>query len=204
MARQKIITRQTKSKRSKSERTNLFGMVVLGSGLVFVGLAAFMLWPRTDVAAGNPVSNLPLTVPVEVDYQAPELSLFGLDGQEYSLGDYQGQVVLVNLWATWCPPCKAEMPTLEEYYQTHQGDGFVTIAINDGDPESAVATFVEEYELTFPVWLDPTYIATEKAFKTQNLPSSFVIDRNGQVRLRWVGEIDRATLEKYVTPLIFE
>jgi peroxiredoxin len=139
-----------------------------------------------------------------VDYAAPKLTLSDLDGVERSLADYRGQVVLVNLWATWCPPCKAEMPTLKAYYEVYAADGFVTIAINDGDPAEAVTAFVQEYGLTFPVWLDPTYEATERAFKTRNLPSSFVIDREGNIRLRWVGEIDRATLEKYVTPLILE
>ena len=180
------------------------GMVVLGAGLILVGLAALMLWPRPEVAASSPASDASLTVPVEVDYKAPVLTLSDLDGVEHSLADFRGQVVLVNLWATWCPPCKAEMPTLNAYYAAHQADGFVTIAINDGDPADAVSAFVQEYGLTFPVWLDPTYEATERAFKTRNLPSSFVIDQEGNVRLRWVGEIDRAALEKYVTPLIME
>jgi len=183
---------------------NLPGMIVLGSGLILVGLATLMLWPRPDVAASSPASGASLTVPVEVDYQAPALSLSDLDGEEHSLADYHGQVVLVNLWATWCPPCKAEMPTLKAYYEDYQADGFVTIAVNDGDPADAVSAFVQEYSLTFPVWLDPAYEATENAFKTRNLPSSFVIDREGNVRLRWVGEIDRVALEKYVTPLIVE
>jgi peroxiredoxin len=179
-------------------------MVVLGAGLILVGLAALMLWPRPEAAASGSESGASLTVPVEVNYAAPELTLFALDGQEYSLDDYHGQIVLVNLWATWCPPCKAEMPTLKAYYEAHQAEGFVTVAVNDGDPEEAVKTFVQEYGLTFPIWLDPTYQATDHAFKARNLPSSFVIDREGNIRLRWVGEIDRAALEKYVTPLILE
>jgi peroxiredoxin len=179
-------------------------MVILGAGLILVGLAAFMAWPESKIDPSDPVSGSPRTVPVEVDYTAPALKLSDLTGMEHALTDYHGQVVLVNLWATWCPPCKAEMPTLEAYHNAHQADGFVTIAINDGDPADAVAAFVQEYELTFPVWLDPTYEATDRAFKTRNLPSSFVIDREGKIRLRWVGEIDRAALEKYVTPLILE
>jgi len=173
-------------------------------GLVLLGLAAFIAWPGTEASPDAALSAGSSTVPVAVDYAAPVLTLADLAGKEHSLVDYHGQVVLVNLWATWCPPCKAEMPTLEAFYQAHQGDGFVTLAINDGDPTDAVATFVQEYNLTFPVLLDPRYQATDHAFKTQNLPSSFVIDREGNVRLRWVGEIDRASLEKYVTPLILE
>jgi peroxiredoxin len=193
------------SKRKQSARkTNIPAMIVLGVGLILVGAAAFIALPKAGASTNAPMSGSSLTVPVEVDYAAPKLTLSDLDGVERSLADYRGQVVLVNLWATWCPPCKAEMPTLKAYYEVYAADGFVTIAINDGDPAEAVTAFVQEYGLTFPVWLDPTYEATERAFKTRNLPSSFVIDREGNIRLRWVGEIDRATLEKYVTPLILE
>ena len=76
--------------------------------------------------------------------------------------------------------------------------------VNDGDPEADVLQFVKDYGLTFPVWLDPTYIATEQAFKTLNLPSSFVIDRNGNVILSWVGGINLKMLEKHVTPVLEE
>ena len=179
-------------------------MLVLGAGLVLLGVAAFFVWPRAEASPNVALPADSSTVPVSVNYAAPFLTLSDLAGTEHSLVDYHGQVVLVNLWATWCPPCKAEMPILEDFYEAYQGDGFVTLAINDGDPSEAVATFVQEYGLSFPVLLDPTYQATDHAFKSRNLPSSFVIDREGNIRLRWVGEIDRASLEKYVTPLILE
>jgi peroxiredoxin len=93
------------------------------------------------------------------------------------------------------------MPTLESYYQDHQNDGFVVVAIEDGEPAAEVAAFVKSYGLTFPVWPDPKWVATT-AFKTDVLPSSFVIDRAGQVRLAWTGPISRVALEKFVTPII--
>lgn len=204
MSKSKLNPARPRPKRSRPRKNNMSGMFVLGVGLILVGAAAFLLWPRPDVSANSAVSGQSLTVPVAVDYEAPELTLSDLEGVEHSLADYRGKVVLVNLWATWCPPCKAEMPTLDAYYQAHQADGFVTLAINDGDPTEDVADFVQEYKLTFPVLLDPTYEASERAFKSLNLPSSFVIDREGQIRLRWVGEIDRAALDKYVSPLISE
>jgi thiol-disulfide isomerase/thioredoxin len=132
------------------------------------------------------------------------LTLVDTQGISRSLTDYRGQVVLVNLWATWCPPCKEEMPALQSFYNKYRDQGFAVIAVNDGDPMADVLQFVEDYRLTFPVWLDPTYIATEQAFKTLNLPSSFVIDRSGKVQLQWVGGITLKTLEKHVTPLIVE
>jgi peroxiredoxin len=194
MSRRKKVLRQSK----------ILVMLFLGAGLVLLGLAALLAWPRQKASADVVLSSSPSTAPVAVHYAAPVLTLSDLAGKEHSLVDYNGQVVLVNLWATWCPPCKAEMPTLEAYYRAHQADGFATLAINDGDPSDAVASFVQEFGLSFTVLLDPTYQATDHAFKTRNLPSSFVIDREGNIRLRWVGEIDRESLEKYVTPLLLE
>jgi peroxiredoxin len=96
------------------------------------------------------------------------------------------------------------MPALQTFYNKYRDQGFVVVAINDGDPTADVVQFVEDYRLSFPVWLDPTYLATEQAFKTLNLPSSFVIDRDGTVQLQWVGGITLKTLEKHVSPLIME
>ena len=185
------------SKNSSQNRNKALPLIILGIGLLLIAAAAYFLLP--DISASS--SNLD-AIPVKVDYPAPELTLTNLEGDPASLADYRGKVVLVNLWATWCPPCKEEMPALESFHRKHADDGFTIVAINDGDPTADVVQFVEDYGLTFPVWLDPTYIATEKAFKTLNLPSSFVIDRNGQIVLSWVGGINLRTLEKYVTPII--
>jgi peroxiredoxin len=137
-----------------------------------------------------------------VNYPAPQLALKDVEGTSRSLTDYRGQVVLINLWATWCIPCAKEMPTLQSFYNEHKDNGFVIIAINDGESTPDVLRFVKEYRLSFPIWLDPTYIATEQAFKTMNLPSSFVIDREGTVRYMWVGGISSEMLEAHIAPLI--
>ncbi len=193
------------SVRSKKRfrKSNLPGMAFLGGGLILLGLAIWMLWPRQQEGEAAVSSYESLTVPVAVEYAAPQLTLFDISGVQHSLAAYRGQVVLVNLWATWCPPCKAEMPTLNQYYKDHAAEGFVILAVNDGDAAEAVRSFAQAYGLSFPVLLDPTYLASQ-VFKVRSLPSSFVIDREEVVRLRWVGEIDRPTLEKYVTPLIVE
>jgi thiol-disulfide isomerase/thioredoxin len=184
-------------KDSSQSRKRALPLIFLGIGLLLIAAAAYFLFQNNAA----PSSNLS-AIPVKMDYPAPKLSLTNLEGRPASLVDYQGKVVLVNLWATWCPPCKEEMPALESFYRKHAEDGFTIVAVNDGDPTADVVQFVKDYGLTFPVWLDPTYIATEKAFKTLNLPTSFVIDRNGQIVLSWVGGINLRTLEKYVTPII--
>jgi peroxiredoxin len=175
-----------------------FPLFPLALGLILVVASVYLVLndftPQTDFSA----------VPVKVSYPAPKLTLTDTQGVAYSLADYRGQVVLVNLWATWCLPCKEEMPALQAFYNKHKEEDFVIIAINDGDPKADVLQFVKDYQLTFPVWLDPTYIATEQAFKTLNLPSSFVIDRSGTVQLMWVGGVNRKTLDQHVIPLIME
>jgi len=181
-----------------TQNRSVIPLILLGLGLALIAASGYII--LQDIPSQTDFS----TVPVETNFAAPEVNLTDIQGISHSLTDYRGQVVLVNLWATWCPPCKEEMPTLQAFYNKYRDKGFVIIAINDGDPTSDVLQFVKEYQLSFPVWLDPTYYATEQAFKTLNLPSSFVIDRNGTVRLSWVGGIDRKALDKYITPLITE
>lgn len=173
-------------------------LLLFGLGAALIATSAYF------ILQGIPAQTDSLTTPVEVSYPAPELTLMDTQGSPRSLTDYHGQVVLVNLWATWCPPCKEEMPALQSFYNKYRDQGFVIVAVNDGDPKPDVLQFVEDYQLTFPVWLDPAYIATEQAFKTLNLPSSFVIDRAGTIQLQWVGGVSLKTLEKHVSPLILE
>ena len=176
----------------------MFPLLLLGLGGILLISSAYFIWQH--VSARSDFSTDPATV----SYSAPELTLTDTQGISHSLVEYRGQVVLVNLWATWCEPCKREMPALQSFYNRHRDQGFVVIGINDGDAKPDVLEFVREYRLTFPVWLDPTYIATEQAFKTLGLPSSFVIDRGGTIRLQWVGGISRTMLDQHVIPLITE
>ena len=200
LAREVYLSEMQSNSRLKSLPVprKLVPLILLGLGLILIAVPAYFilrdLAPRADAS----------TVPANVNFPAPDLTLTDTNGVSRSLADYREQVVLVNLWATWCPPCKEEMPTLQAFYEDYKDQGFVVIAINDGDPAGDVVQFVKDYELTFPVWLDPTYIATEEAFHTLNLPASFVIDRTGTIRLAWVGAINFSMLEKHVTPLIME
>jgi cytochrome c biogenesis protein CcmG, thiol:disulfide interchange protein DsbE len=188
------------NKRYLRKRQHPFPWAPIGVGLLLIGLAVVLLSsPKSDSGAGRQSS----VVPLEVKFSAPELSLQNINGQTESLADYRGSVVLVNNWATWCPPCKAEMPTLAAYYNEHHAEGFTIIAIEAGEPLESVAQFANDYNLKFSVWLDPAG-ASLKAFGNGNLPNSYVIDRSGTVRYAWTGEISRDMLEKYVTPLLAE
>lgn len=174
--------------------------VFLGLGSLLIVASIYLYLALRDQATPATLS----AVPAKVKFPAPELTLTDTQGVSHSLADYRGQVVLVNLWATWCPPCKQEMPALQAFYDKYNERGFAIVAINDGDPKADVLQFVQDYRLTFPVWLDPTYLATDQVFRVASLPTSYVIDRNGTVQLTWTGGIDYATLEKYVAPMILQ
>lgn len=188
------------NRKYRRTRQRSFPWVPIGIGLLLIGLAVVLLAsPSSDSRATSQSS----VVPLEVNFPAPELSLQNIQGKTESLSEFKGNVILVNNWATWCPPCKAEMPTLAAYYNEHSPQGFTLIAIEAGDPVEGVAQFANDYSLKFTVWLDPDG-ASLKAFGNGNLPNSYVIDRTGTVRYAWTGEISRDMLEKYVTPLLVD
>jgi cytochrome c biogenesis protein CcmG, thiol:disulfide interchange protein DsbE len=190
---------QNKVKSNRRQRGALLPSLLVGIGLVVFGLAAFMILikPGSTAARQDEIS----AVPVTVEFSAPSLSLIDLQGNQVALEDYRGQIVLVNNWATWCPPCKAEMPIFEAFYQDHKDKGFTIVAIEAGQGQAEVASFVNAYKLTFPIWLDAQTQALD-AFRNQRLPNSYLVDRDGTVRLAWTGAISRQVLDKYITPFL--
>ena len=189
-------------KNKSRKRQSPLPLILIGIGLIVIAAAFVIFIPKQDGNANaSAPAQIPASVPGEMNYPAPELTLTDMQGQTVSLADYRGQWVLVNNWATWCPPCRAEMPELNAYYEAHKGDGFVLIGISSGDTQAQIADFIQEYGLSFPMWQDPTSAAL-RAFQMDYLPSSFVIDPSGTVLLAWTGAISLVTLEQYVTPLL--
>ena len=100
------------------------------------------------------------------------------EGGKFRLADQRGKVVMINFWATWCPPCREEMPAMERLWQLHKDQGFVIVAVSlDADP-AVVKPFVDQYKLTFPVALDPK-MDLGNAYGVRALPSSFIVDTQG-------------------------
>jgi peroxiredoxin len=181
------------------KRHRNLGVAFFIIGLFLVGtVIIFYLSDAQQKVLENSGFTIP---PAKADYAAPQLSLTDLEGNPVSLDDYRGKVVLVNNWATWCPPCKSEMPELQAYYSIHFKDNFVIVAVESGESAKTVGDFVQLFGLTFPVWLDLKGAALN-AFQNWDLPSSYLIDRDGIVRLVWKGQINQPTLEKYVTPFL--
>ncbi len=187
-----------KQKLTSNQRTGFF-LSLMAAGVFLLGAAIIPLLLKGQEAALD--ASAYTLAPSTSNYAAPDLSLTNVDGNPVSLQEYEGMVILVNNWATWCPPCKAEMPEIEEYYEAHADQNFIVVAIESGEPASEVAAFVEQYGLTFPVWLDPNSDALT-AFQNYNLPSTYIIDGDGIVRMSWTGQLNLETLEQYVTPLL--
>ncbi len=119
----------------------------------------------------------------------PALALKDLDGRPHRLADYKGQVVLINFWATWCAPCRDEMPSIQRLKEKLDGRPFVVLAVNLDEPESRIRKFLSEMRLDFVVLLDPErWVA--KAWEARILPASFIIGTDGRVRYTLVGEIN--------------
>jgi peroxiredoxin len=132
---------------------------------------------------------------------AVDFVLNDFSGKSIRLSDYRGKPVLVNLWASWCPPCRAEMPDLINYYHSHQAEGLVLLAVNSEDNSNSAQQFIREKQMPFPVLYDPNG-TVERIFRTDGLPSTFLIDRTGALRFSWTGQISPSILEQRVTPLL--
>ncbi len=132
-------------------------------------------------------------VAAHIGFQAPAFTLTTLDGATVTLEQYRGKIVLVNFWATWCPPCRTEMPDLQAVYQANP-DRFVLLAIDSNENDTVVKNFVTEFKLTFPIVMDRDGTVTNQ-YSVKGLPTSFFIDRAGIVRATNVGGMNRAYIE---------
>lgn len=130
--------------------------------------------------------------PVGVGSTAPAFKANDVhSGATRTLADYKGQVVLLNVWATWCLPCRVEMPSMEELYKAYgpRGVHIVAVSIDDAGTEDSIRAYARGLGLTFEILHDPTH-AIERAYQTTGYPESFVIDRSGVIRRKWISAAD--------------
>lgn len=167
---------------------NIFGFMLsaCGVGGVF-GIA--------DMGAEE---NIQFVAPA-VDSPAPNFELLDLNGKLVQLEDYRGQVVMLNFWATWCPPCRLEMPTLNSRYEAHSTE-FTVLAVNFAEQENVVEEFALELGLSFPVLLDSDG-AIQEQYQVRGYPSSVFIDADGIIRIIHIGILTDGQLDSYLAEL---
>lgn len=138
--------------------------------------------------------------PFEVEYPAeafiaPKFEIPSQAGGKINLADYRGKVVFINFWATWCATCKVEMPSMEKLYQRFKGKNFEMLTISVDKDQSLIEPFMKEYNLTFPVLLDPENQVAKKKYKTTGVPETFIVNQNGIIVHKAIGPRDWATEE---------
>jgi Peroxiredoxin len=161
--------------------------------LVAIGAFVVMAW-----------ANQHRLEPVVVGRPAPNFTVTNLRGEPVQLADYRGKVILVNIWATWCPPCIREMPSIERLYQTVRmqpgGEDFEVLAVSvdasadrpnalGGVTREDLAAFAADLELTFPIVHDSDR-KVERMYQTTGVPETFIIGRDGNIYLKWASEAE--------------
>jgi peroxiredoxin len=135
--------------------------------------------------------------------RALDFTLVNMAGEEVSLSDFEGEVVVVNFWATWCPPCRAEIPDLEAAYQDFRDEGLVVLGVNVQDPVHMIEPFVTEMGMSYPVVMDTTGMVM-KDYRAPGLPVSLIVDRDGIIKERHVGYLSAEQLADYLEKVLSE
>ncbi len=185
---------QTRRERQAARRrvSTIRNFSIIAGGIVFLAALFFLTGGRSPAQSVQPArQGSPLG----------DFTLQDLNGNTVKLSDYAGRPVLVNSWATWCPPCRAEMPDLEAYYQAHQDEGFIILALNAGEPKGTAANFATGMGLSFPVLLD-TNTNVLNAMGIRNFPTSILVGRDGVVKTVHIGMFTPEALEQEITPYL--
>jgi thiol-disulfide isomerase/thioredoxin len=151
-------------------------------------LLAMVVWAVIDMVTDNKVTEAD-NIGLEIGNIAPDFELETLDGETVKLSDYRGEPVMLNFWATWCPPCRSEMPDMQRFYQDTDMN---ILAINLTDTEANVkdvSQFVEEYDLTFTIPLDQGNIVGNR-YQIRPIPTTYMLDSNGIIQFNVFGPLN--------------
>ena len=180
----------------------LFSVLMLAAVVITCGVITWLHFTGAGISAlttDTPTNETPTTVdqsPTEVSTSrsAPDFTLTDLHGNQVSLGDFSGQPVVINFWATWCPPCRTEMPHLVEAYQREEGK-IVFLAISVDEPDDTVRRFAEKYDIPLVILLDDSAkVASD--YKVRSIPVTFFISRDGEVVVRYTGQMSPHRIEE--------
>lgn len=166
----------------------LWGLVLLSVVTLAAGVWSWQMQHERTAGPARPVATVS-TRP------APDFTLTAADGTSLRLSDLRGKVVLLNFWATWCPPCEAELPDLNALHRDYaEAQGFTVVGIDMEEAPADVRAFAEARGLTYPLLLDTDGVVTNDRYGVRSLPTSMIIDRDGVIRDTWVGQITRTAM----------
>jgi thiol-disulfide isomerase/thioredoxin len=166
-------------------------IVLLGSGLLIgAALGLWILWGG-PFKADSASRKMP-----EIGLQSSDFSLEDLSGKQITLSSLQGKAVILNFWATWCPPCKEEMPLLQDYARRYP-DRLVVVGVDYQEDQRDVAAFVHDLDIQFPIVLDNQGSVANQYF-VRSFPTTFFIDSSGVLRAQHIGQLDAALVDEYL------
>lgn len=178
--------------------TNMYKIIILMFCILF-SMNSHAAWEQPEL--GYKLS--PLVKPVD----APNFKLEDMDEYEYDFSEYRGKVVLLNFWATWCPPCKREMPSMERLYQKHKDKDFTVLGVNQMEDGDHIFAFTGTLDTrpTFNILLDRDSEVSQN-YAVRGLPTTYLIDKRGKIRYRAVGgrEFDHPKVEMIIEALMDE
>lgn len=174
----------------------LLAGLLLGAALgliVFFGIPSRAV--ETSVAENSLTTSeqLQTATGLEIGSPAPQFQLQSTEGEAIDLESLRGNLVLLNFWATWCAPCRTEMPLLEQTYQEHRADGLIVLGIDFDEPIELVQSFGDEFGLTFPLLLDPGG-QVQQLYRVRGYPTSVLLDREGKVAYYKIGILSEQEL----------
>jgi peroxiredoxin len=164
--------------------------VIFKSALV-LGLMVFVFY--RVAFASDPLLQMGMIKP-RVRMEAPAFTLMSIDGGQQRISDFKGKIILLNFWATWCPNCREEMPSLEKLWEKYRSKGLVVIAISVDRNRGEIRSFAQEQGLTFPILLDPDG-AVRKEYEITALPMTYIIGKDGKISGRMYGSREWAGQE---------
>lgn len=170
-------------------------LAFIAGGILLIAAAIFSLQSNQN-AHNQQGSSSNIPIAPEKGAIAPDFSLESVSGEIVHLSDFKGKVVLMNFWAVWCPPCRQEMPSIQNVHESY-GDQVVVLAVNAGDTKEDASAFMDELELTFEVVLDSN-LEVEEQFRVRGLPSTFFIDQDGVIQILHIGFMEESLLMGYL------
>jgi cytochrome c biogenesis protein CcmG, thiol:disulfide interchange protein DsbE len=171
--------------------------------LIILGVGALWVWVSTAPPGSTTAGEIP--APKE-SFLAPDFELATLNGETIRLNELRGQPVLINIWASWCAPCRAEMPAMQRVFEAYGDQGFTILAVNatNQDSPNQAADFVQQHQLTFPILMDISGQVSQ-AYQVHSLPTSFFVDSQGIIQEIVIGgPMSEALLRTRVENLLKE
>jgi len=189
----KTTAREARKQQQRAERrkAQIQSIIIVGGIIVVVGVVLALSFSAPNVSVGRAVIGKPIS----------DFTLTDINGVTHKISDYKGRPVLINAWATWCPPCRAEMPDLHAFYLKHQAEGLEMLAINSGESQPVVASFIQQMGFTFPALVDQSK-AVLNGLGIDGLPTSILVGRDGTVKYIHVGGLTPEMINTQLAALI--